>query len=47
MPHFPTLEDIDSYFSDNTRYGGHYSKHGNKFVAEIIYNELKNKGFIK
>ncbi len=47
MPYFLALEDIDSYFSDNTRYGGHYSKEGNKFLASVIYPELENKGVIK
>lgn len=33
-------EDLDSIYSDDNKYGGHYSKIGNKLVAEIIKGEL-------
>ncbi|MBS3109534.1 hypothetical protein J4227_03335 [Candidatus Woesearchaeota archaeon] len=34
--------DIDSLYSDDNQYGGHYSKKGNKFVAEHVYSALKD-----
>ena len=33
---------LDSYYSDNNEYGGHFSKEGNKKIASIIYRELQN-----
>lgn len=33
--------DLDSLYSDDNPYGGHYSKKGNKKVAEIIFHKLK------
>jgi len=38
--------DLDDIFSDDTEYGGHYSRTGNKLVAEILYRELKEKKII-
>lgn len=46
MPFLLNLDDIGFYFSDDTRYGGHYSRHGNKVVAEIIFNQLKKEEVI-
>ena len=39
-------EEIDNLYSDDNEYGGHYSKEGNKKVAEIIFLELNKKGLI-
>lgn len=33
-------ENLDSLYSDNNEYGGHYSNAGNKRIAEIINEEL-------
>jgi len=33
-------KDLDSLYSDNNEYGGHYSSSGNKRIAEIINEEL-------
>ncbi|NDB88593.1 MAG: hypothetical protein EB164_06680 [Thaumarchaeota archaeon] len=33
-------KDLDSLYSDNNEYGGHYSSRGNKRIAEIINEEL-------
>lgn len=33
--------DIDKLYSDDNEYGGHFSKFGNRKVAEIIYEHLK------
>ena len=42
-PYFLELDEnrLNSYFSHNTEYGGHYSKEGNKFVADILYEKIK------
>ena len=37
---FVKEEDLDSIYSDNNDYGGHFSKEGNKKVAEIIFREI-------
>ena len=34
--------NLDSLYSDNNDYGGHYSKHGNEKVSSIFYSSLKN-----
>ena len=47
MPNLIELHELDYYYSDNTRYGGHYSKHGNEFVANLIHKKLKDEGIIK
>ncbi|MEK6862818.1 MAG: hypothetical protein AABW57_01500 [Nanoarchaeota archaeon] len=44
MENFINLDNLDLYFSDNTKYGGHYSKHGNKLVAKVIFDRLKKEG---
>jgi hypothetical protein len=33
-------ENIDSLYSDNNSYGGHYSAKGNKKISDIIYSEI-------
>ena len=33
-------KELDSLYSDDNEYGGHYSKEGNKKIAEIINEEL-------
>ena len=33
-------EKISEFYSDDNEYGGHYSKEGNKKIAEIIFSEL-------
>lgn len=38
--------DLDDLYSDNSRYGGHFSNKGNKVVAEIIYRELKRNNIL-
>jgi len=38
--------DLDDIYSDDNKYGGHYSKHGNKLIAEIIYKNLKENRII-
>lgn len=38
---FTQTKDLDLLYSDNNDYGGHYSKEGNKKVAEIIKRELE------
>jgi len=40
------VEDLDNLYSDNTEYGGHYSKFGNEFVAKTIYQKLKEEKLI-
>ena len=36
-------KDIEDLFSENTEYGGHYSKEGNKVIAKRIFNELSRR----
>ena len=38
----PLIEEknIDSLYSDNNPYGGHYSVEGNKKLSDIIYSEI-------
>ena len=35
------IDDLDPLFSDDNSYGGHYSKEGNKLIADKIHEELK------
>ena len=35
------MDDLNSCFSDDNEYGGHYSKEGNQIIADIFYSELK------
>ena len=37
------LNNLDDLYSDDGVYGGHFSKDGNKLVANYIYNILKEK----
>lgn len=39
-------KDLNNLYSDDNKYGGHYSKFGNKLVAEIIYKKLKEEKII-
>ena len=43
---FLNEKDLDGIYSDNNEYGGHFSKKGNKKVAEIIYRELEKLDLI-
>lgn len=43
---FVKENDLDNLYSDDTEYGGHYSRFGNEFVANTIFNTLKEKGLI-
>jgi hypothetical protein len=38
--------DLDELYSDDSRYGGHFSKKGNRLIADIIYSSLKGKRII-
>ena len=38
--HLLNRSDLDILYSDDNIYGGHFSKDGNRFVAEIIYKVL-------
>ena len=48
MPYFLSLNEneLNNSFSDETNYGGHYSKKGNKFVADILYKFLKDNHIV-
>jgi len=48
MPNFLNLneDELNNSFSDETDYGGHYSKKGNKFVANILHKFLKDNNII-
>jgi len=43
MSHLVGLDDkiLNKYYSDDNDYGGHYSKEGNMYISNIIYNFLK------
>ena len=49
MPYFIDLNEneLDESYSDDTRYGGHYSKKGNKFIADILYKFLKEQNILQ
>lgn len=38
--------DLDDVYSDDNKYGGHYSNYGNKIIAKVIYKELKESKII-
>ena len=38
---FLKVSNLNELYSDDNQYGGHLSKHGNKLVAEIIYEQLE------
>ena len=38
---FLRVSNLNELYSDDNQYGGHLSKHGNKLVAEIIYEQLE------
>ncbi len=33
--------DLDKLYSDDNEYGGHFSKHGNKKIAKILYSKFQ------
>ena len=39
--------DLDLLYSNDDKYGGHFSKHGNSFIANIIYKEFIEHDLIK
>ena len=39
-------ENLDELYSDENEYGGHYSKEGNKKIAELIFYELEKQKII-
>ncbi len=39
-PYLQNRKDLDKLYSDDSVYGGHYSKYGNKFVADTVYKEI-------
>lgn len=39
--------DLDILYSDDNVYGGHFSKDGNKLIAKIIYDKLKQKKLVR
>lgn len=39
-------DDLDEIYSDDNEYGGHYSKSGNKVIAEMIYRNFKKNKII-
>ncbi|MCH7772576.1 MAG: hypothetical protein IIA49_16430 [Bacteroidetes bacterium] len=39
-------KDLDNIYSDDNKYGGHYSEFGNKLIAKIIFKELKEKKIV-
>ena len=39
-------DSIDQLYSDDSNYGGHYSKTGNQLVARSLFNALKTNKFI-
>ena len=38
---FIKTDNLDSLFSDANEYGGHYSREGNKLVADMFCKQLK------
>lgn len=43
-PALLALENVDAYYSDDTVYGGHFSRIGNQLVAKVLWETLKNDG---
>jgi len=43
MEDFLNYKKLNDLFSENSQYGGHYSKVGNEFVAKLIYDKLNIK----
>jgi len=46
-PHLINNTNIDVLYSNENEYGGHFSKHGNSFVADIVYKSLKYHNLIE
>jgi hypothetical protein len=44
---FLAIDNIDEYYSDDSDYGGHYSRIGNELVAKRVCNVLKDNNFIQ
>lgn len=40
-------DDRDEMYSDDNQYGGHLSRQGNEWAAEVIYGALNEMGFMK
>lgn len=40
------VKDLDNLYSDDSEYGGHYSKFGNEFIAKTIFKVLKENKLI-
>ena len=40
-------DDLDTLYSDDNVYGGHFSKDGNCFVAEELYKKLKENNLLE
>jgi len=38
-------DNLDNLYSDETRYGGHYSKPGNELIAKLVFYKLKKSFF--
>ena len=46
-PALVNASNFDDLYSDDNKYGGHYSKAGNELLAKIISEELKKKKILK
>ena len=45
--HILSAKNLDRLYSDDNVYGGHYSKDGNKLVADLIHKALKENQYLK
>ena len=45
-PELINNEDLNILYSNDNDYGGHFSKNGNSFVADILYKKFKKHGLI-
>lgn len=43
---FLKINSLDEYYSDDSKYGGHYSAIGNELVAQSLFRTLKNHQYI-
>ena len=39
-------EDLDDLYSDDNKYGGHPSRKGNEFIAQVIKNVLSDHKYV-
>ncbi len=44
--HLVAADDLDRLYSDDSLYGGHFSRDGNKFIAQTVYAALKEAGLL-